>query len=122
MPLRTSERWAVGLTALTLALTLGYHVGTARRAPAVTVRAESLARPPVEETLRSVERVNLNTATAEELTALHGVGEALAARIVAYREEHGPFRRVEEITRVNGIGQAILENNWSILTVEEDTT
>ena len=45
MPLRKSERWAVGLTALSLALTLGYHAGTARRAPEVTVRAESLARP-----------------------------------------------------------------------------
>ncbi|MBR6097051.1 MAG: ComEA family DNA-binding protein [Oscillospiraceae bacterium] len=122
MPLRKSERWAVGLTALSLALTLGYHAGTARRAPEVTVRAESLARPPATETLRETERINLNTATEEELTRLRGVGEALAQRIVAYREEHGPFRRVEEITRVNGIGQAVLENNWSILTVEEDTT
>ena len=78
--------------------------------------------PPATETLRETERINLNTATAEELTRLRGVGEALAQRIVAYREEHGPFRRVEEITRVNGIGQAVLENNWSILTVEEDTT
>lgn len=122
MPLRKSERWALGLTALSLALTLGYHAGMARRAPEVTVRAESLARPQAAETLREPERVNLNTATAEELTALRGVGEALAARIVADREAHGPFRRVEEITRVKGIGQAILENNWSILTVEEDTT
>lgn len=122
MALRKSERWAVGLTALTLALTLGYHAGTARYAPEVTVRAESLARPQATETLRASERVNLNTATAEELTRLKGVGDTLGERIVAYREEHGPFRRVEEITRVSGIGQAILENNWSMMTVEEDTT
>jgi competence protein ComEA len=50
--------------------------------------------------------VNLNTATVEELQTLPGVGPVLAGRIVAYREEHGGFRSVEELREVAGIGDA----------------
>lgn len=51
----------------------------------------------------------LNEAPAERLTELPGIGPVLAGRIVAYREEAGPFRRVEEVTEVQGIGRARLE-------------
>lgn len=51
------------------------------------------------------ERLNLNAAGAEELRRLPGIGEKLAAAIVAYREEHGPFQAVEELLRVPGIGE-----------------
>ena len=53
--------------------------------------------------------VNLNTASASELTALPGIGETLAARIVAWREEHGPFARVDQVMAVSGIGPATYE-------------
>lgn len=61
--------------------------------------------------------VNINTATETELQALDGIGPALAARIVAYREEHGPFSSVDELTRVNGIGPSILERNRDRLEI-----
>ena len=54
------------------------------------------------------EKLDINAATAEELDGLPGIGEELAARIVAYREEHGRFLSVEELDEVNGIGPAKL--------------
>lgn len=51
--------------------------------------------------------LDLNRATAAELEALPGVGAALAERIVEWRRLHGPFRSVEELERVRGIGPAL---------------
>lgn len=53
-------------------------------------------------------RVRLNVAGTEELETLPGVGPVLAARIVAYRDEHGPFSAVEDLLEVPGIGEAKL--------------
>ncbi|WP_168915588.1 ComEA family DNA-binding protein [Microcella flavibacter] len=53
--------------------------------------------------------VNINTADAAALEALPGVGPALAARIVAWREENGPFRAVDELLAVSGIGERTLD-------------
>ena len=50
-------------------------------------------------------RVNLNTATSEELTALPRIGDTVAARIVAYRKKNGSFTKVEELMNVKGIGE-----------------
>ncbi|HHS97126.1 MAG TPA: ComEA family DNA-binding protein [Chloroflexi bacterium] len=54
-------------------------------------------------------RIDLNTATAAELEALPHVGPALAQEIVAYREAYGPFRSVEDLLNVPGIGPSTLE-------------
>jgi comEA protein len=48
--------------------------------------------------------VRINTATAAEFESLDGIGKVLAARIVAYRNEHGPFSSVDELDNVSGIG------------------
>lgn len=55
-----------------------------------------------------VRPLDLNTATAEELMALPGIGEELSRRILEYRETHGPFAAVEELMEVSGIGEAKL--------------
>ena len=55
-------------------------------------------------------KVNLNTASAAELTALNGIGEATAAKIVADREARGPFSTVDDLARVSGIGPKKLES------------
>ena len=54
-------------------------------------------------------RLDLNTATASQLDALPGIGPVLAQRIVAHRLEHGPFRSVDELLSVHGIGPRLLE-------------
>jgi competence protein ComEA len=48
--------------------------------------------------------VNLNTATVDQLDSLPGIGPTLAQRIIDYREAHGPFRTVEDLLNVSGIG------------------
>lgn len=54
-------------------------------------------------------RIDLNRASAAELEALPRIGPALARRIVEYRERHGPFRTIEELDHVSGIGPRTLE-------------
>lgn len=61
--------------------------------------------------------VNINTATAEELQTLPGIGETKAAAIIEYRETHGAFGDVSEITNVNGIGDAIFGQIRGKITV-----
>jgi len=61
--------------------------------------------------------VNLNSATAEQLDALPGVGPATAAAIVSDREAHGPFRSVNDLGRVRGIGDAKLAQLHDLVAV-----
>jgi competence protein ComEA len=49
--------------------------------------------------------VNINTATVAELDALPGIGAKVAARIVEYRQKNGPFKKVEELMNVRGVGE-----------------
>jgi competence protein ComEA len=49
--------------------------------------------------------ININTATVEELDALPGVGLKMAQRIVDYRQKQGPFKRIEDLMNVQGIGE-----------------
>jgi len=78
-------------------------------------RARSVAveTVPAQEAVRTLgergipvpsEPLDINRADAPALQALPGVGPALARRIVAYRESHGPFRTPEDLLRVSGIG------------------
>ena len=62
-------------------------------------------------------KVNLNTATPEQLDTLSGVGPATAAKILAYREQHGGFGSVEELGDVPGIGEVRLEALRELVTV-----
>lgn len=55
-------------------------------------------------------RLDINTATWVEWAQLDGIGETLARRIIADREQNGPFRSVDDISRVRGIGPKTLEN------------
>lgn len=61
--------------------------------------------------------ININTATAEELEALPGIGEVLAKRIVADREAKGPFKTVDDLMRVPGIKEGVMSQLRDLVTV-----
>jgi competence protein ComEA len=64
--------------------------------------------------------VNVNTADAATLShSLDGVGPSKAAAIVAYREAHGPFKSVDDLGQVKGIGPATLERNRSAILLSD---
>jgi competence protein ComEA len=65
--------------------------------------------------------VDINSASAAEIaTALNGVGLKKAEAIVAYREQHGPFRSADELINVKGIGLATVERNREVIRVGTD--
>jgi len=63
--------------------------------------------------------IDLNTAGIDELKTLPGIGEVLAQRIVNYRSEHGPFKSLDELTNVSGIGKSVIERISDLVTLEE---
>ncbi|MFL5761417.1 MAG: ComEA family DNA-binding protein [Thermomicrobiales bacterium] len=60
--------------------------------------------------------ININTATAAELDTLPGIGPAIAARIVAYRDSHGAFASVDELADVSGISARMVDNLRPLIT------
>lgn len=75
---------------------------------------------PVVETVEIAvdDAINLNTASKEELMLLDGIGEKMAERILTYREEHGPFAKIEDIQNVKGIGEKTYAKIAGELTVD----
>ncbi|UCB54383.1 MAG: ComEA family DNA-binding protein [Thiotrichales bacterium] len=64
-------------------------------------------------------QVNINTADAETLASeLSGIGQSKAEAIIAYREKYGPYRQIEDLANVKGIGMATIDKNKPKLTLE----
>ena len=80
--------------------------------PAATAQTQDPSS--TEETLG---KININTANLEELQQLPGIGETLALRIIAYREEHGDFKSISELTNVSGIGLERLDKIMDHITI-----
>jgi competence protein ComEA len=66
--------------------------------------------------------ININTADEQALIELTGVGPAKARAIIAYRQEHGAFKSVDDLVNVKGIGEKTVDKNRQILTVGEKET
>ena len=108
------------LTGLFLVLMVGM-METADRGGSIGIYTVTTRETAAEGVPESALPVNVNTATAEELDVLPGIGPALAGRIIAYREEHGPFTAVEQLLEVSGIGEAVLDGLRDQIVLEDIT-
>ena len=89
------------------------EAGTAAETPSEPVTAAPAVAPGID----STGKVNLNTATLEDLKTLNGVGDSKAKAIIDDRTENGPFSSIEDLTRVSGIGQKTFESLKDQITV-----
>ena len=86
---------------------------------ALAMAAFLTAGPAAAADSASAAKVDLNTATVEQLTVLPGVGPTLAARIVEYRQKSGGFHSAEELLNVRGIGERNFKKIEARLSVSE---
>ena len=106
----------VFLLALLVGIFLGRNSGGSPVQVSKLPPATSQSTDPAasEETLG---KVNINTANLEELQTLPGIGEVLAQRIIDYRNTHGDFQSISELTNVSGIGLERLDMIMDYITL-----
>ena len=102
------------LTAILFVLLLFTFACVIRQSPAQLTRTQS--NPSIDE--RHASRININTASANELEKLPGIGKGLAARIIEHRETFGPFRKPEHLIIVRGISDKRFRALQEMITVE----
>ena len=118
----------LALTAVTLMAMVGWffvHQKDSQQTWSVEVERSDSPTPSVSvqeeekpDSLMEGERININTASAEELVRLPGIGATRAQAIIDFRQERGAFSSVDELLRVDGIGPGILKDLRTYVTVE----
>ena len=98
------------LTILIVILTLGFGFNTVSYAKSV--------KKDGKKSVQKVEKVNINTASVEELTKLKGIGVKKAKAIVEFRKKNGRFKKPEDIMLVKGIGKKTYERLKPFITVK----
>ncbi|HEY4058195.1 MAG TPA: helix-hairpin-helix domain-containing protein [Kofleriaceae bacterium] len=121
------RRAAITLSAIAvLVLAMDGHWTTASQAAAETVVSSlpppPAAPPPPVKKSALVGKININTATQDELRLLPTVGPAKAERIVTWRKKNGAFKRIADIRRVKGFGFKTFKKLEPMLAVSGETT
>lgn len=134
-------RWLLAIAIFLCALIIGYNVlfvpqvtlttvvrtdvssAMQAKVPSYVKQTESSQQEAYEpEPVEKTALVNLNTADAEILETLPGVGSVTAKRIIAYRDSIGAFRTKEELMQVDGIGEKTFEKLQDFITVEDESS
>ena len=116
------------ITIVFAAFTAGFFLGRNHTSTGISVSVSdelvtAPTPPPATETEPTVETegitfpISINQAEKEEFMALPGIGEVLAERILAYRDENGSFDAPEELLNVEGIGKKRLEEILDLITI-----
>ncbi len=98
------------LSILILILTLGFGFNS----PALANTGKTTGKAKV---VNKVEKININTASAEELTKLKGIGPKKAKAIVEFRKKNGKFKKLEDLMLVKGIGKKTFEKIKPFITL-----
>lgn len=107
-----NPKWIlIGITAVFACVLLGVFIGrnTTHTYIPVNNMTQSQTQVPSENTEDNTGKININTASIQQLTLLPGIGETIAQRIVEYRTEHNGFSNIDELMQVSGIGEKKFE-------------
>jgi competence protein ComEA len=86
--------------------------------PVVATTTASAETARAATTTTSTEKININTADVKALMTLNGVGRSLAEKIVKHRDEHGPFKKPQDLRHVEGVGNGLWEKNRERISVK----
>lgn len=115
----TRRQWMRGAAVAAVCAMPGVSAAAPQDKPAPPDRPDSprgKAEGKVQGT--KAQKVNLNDASKAELMKLDGVGAGAADRIIAYRDAHGPFKRVQDLEKVDKVGKMVLDRNAGRLAVK----
>ena len=114
---KPSVRFLAAAAAVLLVFLIFFGLGRDKNKPPITVSLLHRESMGQEGSAPETGKLNINTATAEQLQCLTGIGPVLAQRILDYRRENGEFQTVSELTMVKGIGLSLLDQIMDDITV-----